>query len=236
MGLGFVLFALGIVGTIFAAIAGLTFWSLAAYFTQNVPVDERRSVVRMAALFPFACLVWGGAAFIFQAVVNIAVFDHDPGLGDVWRCPLPNGYVIEMIDVTSRGYIFDPKSQETPGIVAPREDAIPDVVLAQLAGRYIAGKTNDHTDAFPVDGFFLLDTQTGKRTDFLDLEALRQASAQVGVELRLAPIEKLYDDFRYTWFDSFAAALLLLPPIAAALLLVRRILRLRRYHSARPIL
>lgn len=61
--------------------------------------------------------------FGFQAIVNEIVLHRDPGLGDTWHCPLPNGYALLMIDVMDHGWVYNPKTQ--PGdSVTEREDSV----------------------------------------------------------------------------------------------------------------
>jgi len=64
-----------------------------------------------ATSFPFLCLAWGCGVFIFQGVINEAVFHRDPGLGDLWQCPLPNGYALTMVDVPAHGRVYNPATQ-----------------------------------------------------------------------------------------------------------------------------
>ncbi len=45
---------------------------------------------------------------MFQEVINETVHHRDAGLGDTWRCPLPNGYALMMIDVTDQGWVPTP--------------------------------------------------------------------------------------------------------------------------------
>ena len=124
-------------------------------------------------LGPFACLGWVGGVFIFYAVVNEMAFHRDPGIGDGWTCPLPNGYAIEMIDVTDRGFVYNPRTQTISGVVAASNDALADVCLLQLAGRYILGGApcQSYEDPGPeghgkVLSYFMLDTATGTHADF----------------------------------------------------------------------
>ncbi len=75
---------------------------MASGFTEGAG-ERRRRFILATRLFPFACLGWAAGVFVLYAVVNDAVFHRDPGLGDGWWCPLPNGYTLEMTDVTFSG-------------------------------------------------------------------------------------------------------------------------------------
>jgi hypothetical protein len=237
MGLGFVLLFWAIVGTVIAGIGAVTLGSATALLTRRV-TNDRRKVITAASLFPFICLGWGGAVFVFQAVVNEALLHRDLGLGDTWHAPLPNGYQIMMIDVTDQGWVYNPITQPGAG-VGEREDAVAGIRNLQVAGRYILGATDSKAfenlgkDTNDVDAYFLLDTKLGKRTRFQNLDALRRNARELGIELNLQPISTVYSKFRFSWFDVLAGLLFCLPPVMGALLLIGRVVRLRR---TRPLL
>jgi len=138
-----------------------------------------------------------------------------------------------MIDVTDQGWVYNPKTQHSQSGVAEQEDAIPGVRNVQVAGRYILGGTDtkafEHLgkDSDQVDSYFLLDTYTGKRTQFASFDALR-GRAQLHIEPNLQPINSVYAKCRFSWFDVFAGLLFLVPPITGCFLIIRWILRLRR--------
>jgi hypothetical protein len=233
MGLGIVLIFWAIALTILAGIGAAIFGGISAFATKGVQ-RGRRALILASVAFPFACLAWAGAAFVFQAIVNEEVLDRDLGLGDTWHCPLPNGYALMMIDVTDQGWVYNPKTQPSSDGVFGKEDAVDSVRAVQIAGRYILGgydtKGFAHLgeDVATVDRYFLLDTQTGKRTEFPDVRALQQTASKLGIQLHLEPINSVYSRYRFTWFDVFAAALTLIPPMVLGFLLVRWILRVRR--------
>jgi hypothetical protein len=232
MGFGFVLLLWTIVGTVVAAIGSATLGCATALFTRGVPSGRRKAILT-ASLFPLVCLGWGGTVFVFQAVVNEAILDRDLGLGDTWHAPLPNGYQIMMIDVTDQGWVYNPITQ--PGqTVSQREDALDGVRNLQVAGRYILAAADskgfDHLgkDTNDVDGYFLLDTQFGKKTQFLTYDELRRKAMELGIELNLQPIYNVYSKFRFSWFDLVAGILFLVPPAIGALTLIVWVVRLRR--------
>jgi energy-coupling factor transporter transmembrane protein EcfT len=232
MGVGIVLLFWALVGTVFAAIGAATLGCATALLTRGV-TNGRRKVVIAASLFPFVCLGWGGAMFVFQAVVNEGLLHRDLGLGDTWHAPLPNGYQIMLIDVTDQGWVYNPKTQPGSG-VGEQEDAVAGVRNVQVAGRYILGATDSRAfehfgkDINQVDAYFLLDTQLGKRKQFQNYDALRHSALELGIEPNLERIDTVYSKFRFNWFDVVAGLLFCLPPVILALLLIRRIVRLRR--------
>jgi len=136
MGIGIVVLIWAVLGTVIAAIVAATLGGATALLTRGAM--GRRKAIVTAILFPLACLAWGGAIFVFQAVVNEGILHRDLGIGDTWHAPLPNGYQIMMIDVTDQGWVYNPKTQPGSG-VAEQEDAVSGVRNVQVSGKYILG-------------------------------------------------------------------------------------------------
>ena len=236
MGIGIVLLFGAVAGTIAGSIGVVVLGRIAARLTRGVE-HGRKWVIRAARLFPFACLGWAAVVFIFQAVINETVFHRDPGIGDGFDCPLPNDCRISMIDVTDAGYLYSPPTGTSSSGVSSQEDSLSGVCLLQLEGRYTLGGVDtcypDKWKRNPQpDSYFILDTQTGKRTDFADRRALFLAARKLGIRLDLEPIEEVYRRFRFTWFDVLAGLLLIIPPMVGLALLIRSIIRLRRKPTA----
>jgi hypothetical protein len=233
MGIGMVLLLWAVVCVILAAVGALVLGGSTALFTRGVK-RHRRTVILLAALLPFACMGWAGAVFVFQALVNEGLFHRDPGLGDTWHCPLPDGYALLMIDETDHGWIYNPRTQGWGGGVSEAEDSVPGVRKLQLAGQYILGGSDSRswelreTSSDYIDSYFLLDTRSGKRRNFATYEELHAAALQLGIQPNLEPIDAVYSRYRFTWFEAFAIALLCLPPLVPAWILLRWIVRLRR--------
>lgn len=237
MGLGFVLFAWVIIGTIMAGIGLAVFGVATAFFTRGV-LEGRRKAIIVAGIFPFACLFWAAIVFVFQAIVNDRVFHCDPGAGDGWCCPLPNGYKITMIDVTDQGWVSNTRTHGAEVDLNDEELTISGVRMLQLAGPYILGGID--SQAFnhlgdrdgKSDSYFVIDARTGKRTTLPNYEALRNAASRLGINLNLESIYSVYSRYRYSWFDSVAGLLLFVPPIVCLILLIRWIARLRRTRDS----
>ena len=238
MGIGVVLFAWAIFGFVLAAIASLVLRRATAFLTGNATLGPREQVIRIAAWFPFLFLGWGGAVFVFRAYVNETVFRRDAGVGDLWRCPLPKGYALTMIDELDYASIYMPRA-----VLNEQEGAIRDVRLLQLTQSYMIGGRRDRRLEFDggkppkegeVDSYFTLETETGQSTNFSSLEELRAALAPLGVEPRLVTVREIYNQFRLTWFDAMAGALFFVPPLIGLSLLARRILQLRRSANLEP--
>jgi hypothetical protein len=240
MGIGIVLIFWGLVGLIGATVGSVTLPRVASHFTQGAGKDCRRLLLAMR-LFPFACLAWASAVFVFYAVVNEIVFHRDPGIGDGWTCPLPNGYAIEMIDVTDRGFLYNPKTQDINLGLHESRDAISDVCELQLAGRYVLGGANCRAavphgpeDHDAILSYFLVDTGTGTHTDFPSYEALNRAATETNIQIQLDPIDVVYRRYRFTWFDAAAAAGMLGVPLFCAWLLFRWVMQIRNSGGMLP--
>jgi hypothetical protein len=233
MGLGFVLVFWAVVGCMLAAGAGAVLAGISSRFTRGVATGRRRLLVT-AALLPFACLLWAGIVFAFEAVVNEHVLHRDVGLGDSWHVPLPNGYQIGFIDVTDQGFVYNPKTQLSDSSIGNGPDTVFGVRTLQVAGPYLLGGADSkYTEHFAqtteaVDSYFLLDTRNGKQMKVADLKALTAYAAPLGIAVHLEPAYSVYSHYRFTWFDFFAGLLLALPSLAALSGLGYYIARLRR--------
>jgi hypothetical protein len=238
MGILLVLIFWGVIGSGAAIgggllLRGLTNALTCAYSSPGIE-PECKETIRFASCLPLYCLIWVAAVFIFQAVINNTLFQHDIGIGDSWSCPLPNGYAILMIDVTDQGTVFNPKTQGDSS-VSDQSDAISGVSQLQIAGTYILGAFDSDSfkhfaqDRPTVNGYFILDTRAGTHVT-LDTESkLQDAAAKLNLTLHLQPIDVVYQKYRYTWFDYFVGALILAFPIVLGVALIRQIVRIRNY-------
>lgn len=235
MGIGFVLLIWAVAGAILAGFGAVVLGGITALLTRGVAQGRTRMIL-VASIFPFLCLGWAGIVFFSQAAVNEFVFHRDPGLGDMWQCPLPDGYALLMIDETEQGWVFNPKTRGWDG-VAEGEDSISGVRVLQLSGPYILGGRDSHAyqlaskDEY-IESYFLLDTRTGKHESFPAYEALRDQAQQMGIALSMERINVVYSRYRFSWFDILAAVVLLGPPLIFACLLIRWVLRLRKTREA----
>jgi hypothetical protein len=156
MGLLFVLAFWGIVGGVGACVAALALRAVTSILTREErsgPYEVIRArALKMATLLPFACLMWTGAIFMFQAFINATYLHRDVGLGDTSYCPFPNGYSILMIDVDDEGTVYNPKTQLSDDSVADKEDAVSGVRNLQVAGVYILGAADSrHSEHFRTE-------------------------------------------------------------------------------------
>lgn len=242
MGILFVLIFYGIALTVAASIGAIAF-GVASYHLTKQSGPKRKRAVLASIIFPFACEAFAAGWFVAYAITNYTVFHRDPGLGDSWDTPLPNGYALMMIDTTDQGTVYDPKTQRYPGSVGDRDDTEFGVRQLQVSKALIFGARDSGyfsrigQDSKAVDTFFEIDTINNRRSEFKSLEELRAQAAHEGVTLNLRGFSAVFDDYRWTWFDYLAGSILLLTPAAGFLILAIWIWRLRKAkfpHLAAP--
>lgn len=236
MGIGVVLIVWAVVGFALASLGSLLMMAVAKFLTRRAGFS-RHAFVLAAGIFPFACLAWAGAVFVFQAVVNQGFLHRDPGAGDYWTCPLPNGYALSFIDTMEQGELYDPKTQKYNDGIASQEDTVFGVRLLQVSGQYILGGAN--ATEFPgahsrVDHYFLIDGKTRTRQDFTTADELKEGAARVGVSVNLESADAVYSKYRFTWFDIFVAVLFTGPLAVYGVVLLWWLIRLMRQKQ--PIL
>lgn len=235
MGILFVLAFWGFVGLVLTAVWILVARGVIAELTRNsndiAQKSARDRVVRNATLFPIGCLVWAACVFVFQGFINTTYLNRDVGIGDSFYCPLPNGYSILTIDEGDQGKVYNSRTDGSG-----QDDVMSHIRELQVSGTTLLGASDDQwvqhfgQDNPPSNHYFLFDTQTGTRIDFVTENDLRFAAAKSRITLKLEPISKVYQHYRFTWFDAMAVALLLLPPIVGVGFLIRSLVHLRKNH------
>jgi hypothetical protein len=208
VGIGFVLVAWAIVGSALAGLAAIALGTITYLATRRVQRPRRVAVILTIIAFPFLGLGWAATIFAFQAIVNETILHRDAGAGDAWRCPLPNGYAILMIDQTDQGMVYIPKTQVAGGgdvaIGQHDVDAVAGVRKLQIAGKYMLGGADSKSFDAPlgtkdhIDEYFLLDTQNRTRADFPSYDSLRAAVAPLGIRSPIEPIGEIYSQYRFT--------------------------------------
>ncbi len=233
MGIAVVLIVYAVALTAAASI-GAAVLGLVAYFLTKRSGSRRKRAVLASALFPFACVLFAGGWFIAYSTLNYLVFHRDPGLGDTWETPLPNGYALMMIDTTDQGTVYNPKTQSGDGSVVGREDAVFGVRQLQVARALIFGARDTGyfgrigRESKLVDSYFELNTSRNVQTQFKTLDELRERASSEGVDLHLREYASVSHDYRTTWFDYFAATILLITPVAGFIWLFRWVWRVRQ--------
>ena len=137
--------------------------------------------------------------------MNEVFLERDLGIGDGIHCPLPNGYRLDMIDVTDYATLI-PKTAGLPTVDGVR--------TLQVGDRFFLGQNGP---------FFAIDIQRGAREDFRTLGELRTAAHAFGAVVNLEPVDAVYRRYRFTWFDLLALLVSLVPPLASAVWLGRRV-------------
>ena len=222
-----------VVLTIAACVGAAVFGAMSYGLTRGAQSGRKMAVVA-SVIFPFACVGFAAVWFVVYAIINSAVFDRDPGLGDSWSTPLPNGYALSMIDTTDQGTVYNPKTQSGDGSIASRNDAVFGVRQLQVSKGLIFGARDTGyfdrigQDSKVVDTYFELDTNKQTHSEFKTLLELKQQAANEGVQLKLREFASVFGDYRTTWFDYVAGAVLLSVPITGFALLIFFIRRVRR--------
>jgi hypothetical protein len=212
---------------------GVPFVGGAVYFMTAGVKKGRRKVVIIASLLPVACVVWGASVLWVQGGIN-QNSNRDPGYGDMWACPLPNGYALMMIDDPDEGVLYNTKTQTLKSGVAwgtGFDDALGDVRTLQVEGPYIFVGVDSRESHDQVDSYFLLDARSSKYQTLASYDALRDAAQQLGFRLNMQGIGTVYSKYYFTWSERFMEFMLWVPPLLAFCLLVRSVIRLRRRES-----
>lgn len=142
-----------------------------------------------------------------------------------------------MIDVLDNGTVYNLKTQPHEDGISSQSDTIFNVRTMQVAGPYIIvvalkeGDGPDTKDA-AADSFVIIDTRTGAQTSYANEQELERAAKEIGVTLNLRPIEQVYGEYRFTWFDKTAWCVFAIPP---AILFVILVIWVRRVRSSRRL-
>lgn len=201
--------------TIVAVAALILFVSAAAVFVLLFGRQRyRRELLTFACLSPVVSLCWIAVVMGASGFINMALLGKSV-IGDSFYCPLPNGYVVDLVDTTDRGRLRR---------VNEDWEAISGVVELQLHDSLMYGVADNHVwpsgqdvQSHPSVGYFRIDTTTG-RVDWSrsPAELLDAISSDVK-DLRLEPIGDVYWRYRFTWFDYASIAVALLPPLSVAI-------------------
>jgi len=203
MGIMVVLIFYAIAMTIAASVAAVIFGILSYILTRHAANGRKRAFIT-SVTFPYACIAFAGLWFVAYAGINYSVFHRDPGLGDGWDTPLPNGYALMMIDMTDQGTVYNPKTQGGDGSISGRDDAVFGVRQLQVSRNLIFGaRDSDYfhrlgQESKFVDAYFELDTAKKTHTEFKSADELRRRAAEEGVALNLRPFESVFGDYRTT--------------------------------------
>jgi hypothetical protein len=233
MGIALVLILYAVALTIAACVGAAVFGATTHSLTRSAHSGRKRAVIA-SVIFPFTCVGFAGLWFVVYAIVNDVVFDRDPGLGDSWNTPLPNGYALNMIDTTDQGTVYNPKTQSGDGSIASKDDAVFGVRQLQVSKGLIFGARDSGyfgrmgQDSKAVDTYFELNTNKQTHSEYKTLFELRQQAASEGVSLKLREFASVFGDYRTTWFDYVAGAVLLLVPMLGLALLAFFIWRIRQ--------
>lgn len=223
LGIGLVLlFWVVLLGGFAAAVATMLRGAVKKFVSSDALRGRRAQ--KFAFLLPFACVAFWILSFLAYAAINDRVFHRDPGLGDSWYAPIPNGVVLGAIDVPEVGYVGTLNGSTLVMDVTRLQ-----VEKAWIAGMYdSAARGFEGSEAGSSKGFFILDAFSHQRQDFTTAEAFESALGQRGLRSHLRPFDVVYREFRKTWFDDLAVVWMLGVPVVALLALALYIVRARR--------
>jgi len=241
MGIGLAIVSWCVKGTILATVFAVLFGMLTAICVPSGRARRTRLIL-WSCVYPFALLAWFLVVFVFQAHVNESMLYRDAGIGRTWQTPLPNGYAVLLLDEKHDGTVFNPNTHfantSNNEIHPDGPDAVSGVRVIQIAGNKILGgagpigQYSSPASINRIDHYFLLDTNAHTRANFDNYNELANAAHANGVEPHLEPLYRVYNRYRFTWFDYGAVALFLAPVLGVGLLLAHRVRRLRQ--SAAP--
>jgi hypothetical protein len=171
----------------------LFFVGLTAVFQKDNNWHRRLSSSALNAL-PFAFLALVTMPFLFAGA--IASRSGVPGTNQ-----LPNGYRLMIVSGRDPGWIYNPENENTAEGVNWKKDGLSGVVLIQVSGRYILGARTNRgpsggaNPVYPVDSYFLLDTETREIVALPSFQNLQTAAAQRGIRVKLQTFYEGYSSF-----------------------------------------
>lgn len=171
----------------------LFFAALTAFFQKDNNWRRRLTTSALNAL-PFAFLTLVTMPFLFAGA--LAGRSGVPGTNQ-----LPNGYRLMIVSKGDPGWVYNPENENTPEGVNWKKDGVPGVVLIQVSDGYILGaRTNRGPSGganplYPVNSYFLLDTETREIVTLPSLQSLQTAAAQRGIQVKLQTFYEGYSSF-----------------------------------------
>ena len=232
MGIMVVLIFYAIALTITASVAAIVLGGATSALLKHT-VDKRKRAVLASIAFPFLCVAFAGGWFVVYAITNYTVFQRDPGLGDSWETPLPNGYALIMIDTTDLGAVYKPVAgsresfnESNHKVDGARQLQVSRSLIFGARDTGYFGRSGQESTF--VDSYFEMDTARDTYKEFKNIEELRQQAASEGVLLQLRPFNSVFGDYRTTWFDYLSGMVLLLVPSVSFFLLARWIWKIRQ--------
>jgi hypothetical protein len=187
-------------GLLFAAailLSTASIWLLFAALTAVFQKDNnwrRRLTTSALNALPFAFLTLVTVPFLFAGA--LASRSGVPGTNQ-----LPNGYRLMIVSSRDLGWIYNPENENTAAGVNWKKDGLSGVVLIQVSDRYILGARTNRgpsggaNPVYPVDSYFLLDTETREIVILSSLQNLQTAAAQRGIQVKLQTFYEGYSSF-----------------------------------------
>jgi hypothetical protein len=220
--LGFILVQIlfAVAASVVGVICAVIVWGV----TRNVQ-RNRRSAVVLAFLFPILTTFYLEAGLIGYGIVR-HLLGKDSFVDGIYHYPLVNGY---------RVVIFDKMPEMATVEHGNGELDVSEVRSIEVSGGLIIVQAHRGKDASdwgrdkPANSYFVIDSATGRQTEYPSLDRLERAMNEQGVRLHPMSIDELLADAAGPGVVGCVVFLLLIIPAAlAAVLLIRRLQHLRR--------
>jgi hypothetical protein len=188
--------------------------------------------VRLFSLaLPWLVLAVESVGFAGYAAINVTLLHRDLGIGDGFSAPLPNGYEMEAIDVTDRGWILDPVAAKDEEGINNTAHSIGPVRQFQIDGEAISGMAQEDPMAGQSPNapqYFVIDTSTAQRWIAPSQKAWVSELNRRGLMPHLSSFDDQYAKHRFGWFDWLAYGIGACVPVLAAALWIWLIVLARR--------
>ncbi|MEO6803995.1 MAG: hypothetical protein ABI197_12210 [Granulicella sp.] len=188
---------------------------VALWRTRNQP-KLRSRFLSLSIVLPFACVA-GMVTVLMVSSFFGGISAPEPSRGDVEVGSLPNGYVLSMSRDWQSGYISMGLS-EHPSIRYAHRYAVTEL---QVSGDLLLGRS-DMTEKLEMH-YFLIDTRSGRLTEYRDLADLSMAARLHGVQLHLRSAHAVFSQRRQSWYALLLHRSLLLLSVGVLLEWLRRL-------------
>lgn len=206
--------AMGLIFMIVFSPVAFVFWYVSQRIQKKSGAPENTARPLAAAALPYVLLFYGFIAFIVYALICELGRGVDMGIGDGFRVPITNGYSLEMIDVTTEGFI-------TYGGIGGRP------LLTNVTDLAVDG---DSIVLVSDDKGFIIDTREDSLYNFSDAA---EALAQFDEEPVLMSVDRFYSTERLNVWDMVLFLLLLLPAIGIFVFWIERFIMAPKAYRRR---
>lgn len=213
MGLGIVLIFWALTGTLIAGAAAFVCKSVVdRLMPQGRDSELRFEILKSSVMLPIKSVVWIGAIFVFQALVNTVFLQRDCGLGDSRHTPLQNEYCLSLQDDFETGKLYYSVANPSgDGVVDDSFGEVSNVSELQVVAPYIFGTASEGVIK-TFNFYFVLDTEKRVTSRFNKLEDTQVFARERGIDLNLRPTCEIFSENRVGWFDYLSAVAMFIFP------------------------